>query len=95
MEDRRPPDQGGRVGHRRGRARGAYAVARPRPLRGAGARPGGAGGAPTPPDESWAITWMPKDLELLDRLGLGERFDSCCSRAWKFGLRWLVNGRAV
>ncbi len=51
--------------------------------------------APTPPDESRAITWMPKGLELLDWLELGERFDSCCSRAWKFGLRWLVNGRAV
>jgi 2-polyprenyl-6-methoxyphenol hydroxylase-like FAD-dependent oxidoreductase len=29
---------------------------------------------PTPRDESRAITWMPKGLELLDRLGLEERF---------------------
>lgn len=30
--------------------------------------------APTPHDESRAITWMPKGLELLDWLGLGEDF---------------------
>src|SRR4028119_1367159 len=30
---------------------------------------------PTPPDESRAITWMPKGLELLDWLELGENFD--------------------
>ena len=30
---------------------------------------------PTPRDESRAITWMPKGLELLDWLGLGESFD--------------------
>ena len=29
---------------------------------------------PTPRDESRAITWMPKGLELLDRLGLEEAF---------------------
>jgi 2-polyprenyl-6-methoxyphenol hydroxylase-like FAD-dependent oxidoreductase len=31
--------------------------------------------APTPRDESRAITWMPKGLELLDQLRLGESFD--------------------
>ena len=31
-------------------------------------------GAPTPRDESRAITWMPKGLELLDWLGLAESF---------------------
>ncbi len=30
---------------------------------------------PTPRDESRAITWMPKGLELLDWLELGENFD--------------------
>src|SRR4028118_1846033 len=30
---------------------------------------------PTPPNESRAITWMPKGLELLDWLELGENFD--------------------
>ena len=30
--------------------------------------------APTPRDESRAITWMPKGLELLDWLGLAEEF---------------------
>jgi 2-polyprenyl-6-methoxyphenol hydroxylase-like FAD-dependent oxidoreductase len=30
--------------------------------------------APTPRDESRAITWMPKGLELLDRLEIGDRF---------------------
>jgi len=30
---------------------------------------------PTPPDESRAITWMPKGLELLDWLEPGENFD--------------------
>ena len=30
---------------------------------------------PTPPEESRAITWMPKGLELLDWLELGESFD--------------------
>ena len=30
---------------------------------------------PTPPDESRAVTWMPKGLELLDWLELGENFD--------------------
>jgi 2-polyprenyl-6-methoxyphenol hydroxylase-like FAD-dependent oxidoreductase len=30
--------------------------------------------APTPPDESRAITWMPRGLELLDWLGLSESF---------------------
>jgi 2-polyprenyl-6-methoxyphenol hydroxylase-like FAD-dependent oxidoreductase len=30
---------------------------------------------PTPRDESRAITWMPKGLELLDWLELGESFD--------------------
>ena len=30
--------------------------------------------APTPRDESRAITWMPKGLELLDLLGLGDEF---------------------
>jgi 2-polyprenyl-6-methoxyphenol hydroxylase-like FAD-dependent oxidoreductase len=32
-------------------------------------------GTPTSRDESRAITWMPKGLELLDWLGLGESFD--------------------
>jgi 2-polyprenyl-6-methoxyphenol hydroxylase-like FAD-dependent oxidoreductase len=31
--------------------------------------------APTPRNESRAITWMPKGLELLDQLRLGESFD--------------------
>ena len=29
---------------------------------------------PTPRDESRAMTWMPKGLELLDLLGLGDDF---------------------
>ncbi len=36
---------------------------------------------PTPRDESRAITWMPKGLELLDLLDLGDdfaRLDVCC-----------------
>ncbi len=48
----------------------------------------------TPPDESRAITWMPKGLELLDWLGLGESFDRLGVRRvahefWSCGRRLL------
>ena len=50
--------------------------------------------APTPRDESRAITWMPKGLELLDWLELGESFDGLGVRRvahefWADGRRLL------
>ena len=50
---------------------------------------------PTPRDESRAITWMPKGLELLDWLGLGEAFDKLGVRRvahefWSGGRRLLT-----
>ncbi len=60
--------------HSRGWARRAHAVACPRPVRGAGVGARGARKVPTPRDESRAITWMPKGLELLDRLEIGDDF---------------------
>src|SRR4028119_100849 len=49
---------------------------------------------PTPRDESRAITWMPKGLELLDWLELGESFDGLGVRRvahefWAGGRRLL------
>ena len=49
---------------------------------------------PTPSDESRAITWMPKGLELLEWLGLGESFDGLGVRRaghefWSGGRRLL------
>ncbi len=74
MEDRQPPDQGGRVAIVGGGPVGltlSLVLAR----YGVPALVLEAREAPTPPDESRAITWMPKGLEVLDWLGLGERFD--------------------
>jgi 2-polyprenyl-6-methoxyphenol hydroxylase-like FAD-dependent oxidoreductase len=73
MEDRRPPDLGERVVIVGGGPVGltlSLVLAR----YGAPALVLEARKTPTPRDESRAITWMPKGLELLDWLELGEGF---------------------
>ena len=73
MEDRRPPDLGERVAIVGGGPVGltlSLVLAR----YGVPALVLEARGAPTPRDESRAITWMPRGLELLDWLELGESF---------------------
>ena len=93
MEDRRPPDLeervaivgGGPVGLTLSLVLARYGV----PALVLEAR-----GAPTSRDESRAITWMPRGLELLDWLGLGESFDKLGVRRvahefWADGRRLL------
>jgi 2-polyprenyl-6-methoxyphenol hydroxylase-like FAD-dependent oxidoreductase len=50
--------------------------------------------APTPRDESRAITWMPRGLELLDWLGLGADFQEQGLKRFSHDF-WVKNSRVL